>query len=55
MLMYNLLVAACLAYAGAVEQIGGVLLWPAVILHAIVGLLLVRDWLGQGRKAPKSR
>ena len=55
MMIYNLLITVLLGFAGAVEQIGGVLLWPAVILHAIVGLLLVRDWLGQGREAPNSR
>jgi len=55
MMIYNLLIAACLGYAGAAEHIFGALLWPAVGLHAIVGLLLVRDWLGQGRKAPNSR
>jgi len=41
LLTYNLLVAAYLAFLGAAEQAGGVLLWPVVGLHAVVaGLLL---------------
>jgi len=38
---YNLLIALELAYAGSADQADGVLLWPAVALHAIVGVLLV--------------
>lgn len=34
MLFYNLAVAAILAYAGLGQGIGGILLWPVVILHA---------------------
>ena len=41
LLTYNLLVAAYLAYLGAAQHLGGLLLWPAVGLHAVVaGLLL---------------
>lgn len=41
LLTYNLLVAAYLAYLGAAEHMGGLLLWPVVGLHAVVaGLLL---------------
>jgi hypothetical protein len=41
LLTYNLLVAAYLAYLGATEHLGGLLLWPVVGLHAVVaGLLL---------------
>ena len=42
MLIYNALIAAYLAYLGTVGHLGGVLLWPAVILHAAVTGLLVR-------------
>jgi hypothetical protein len=42
MLLYNGLIALCLAYAGGVDGLRGPLLWPAVILHAVVALLLVR-------------
>ena len=45
MLAYNVLIALCLADLGAVRHLGGVLLWPAVALHAVVALLLVRGWL----------
>ena len=41
MLTYNALVALYLACLGTVAHMGGVLLWPAVALHAAVALLLV--------------
>ena len=41
LLTYNLLVAAYLAYLGAAQHLGGLLLWPVVGMHAAVtGLLL---------------
>jgi hypothetical protein len=42
MASYNALIAICLGYVGAVDQIRGPLLWPAVALHAVVAVLLVR-------------
>ena len=44
MLTYNLLIALYLAYLGTAGHLGGLLLWPAVVLHAIVALLLVWTW-----------
>lgn len=44
MLVYNVLIALFLIYLFAVGHLGGILLWPGVILHAVVALLLVRDW-----------
>jgi hypothetical protein len=44
MLAYNVLVALYLAYLGAVGDSRGLLLWPAVALHALVALLLVWTW-----------
>jgi len=41
MLAYNMLVALYLAYLGTVGSLGGLLLWPAVALHAVVALLLI--------------
>jgi hypothetical protein len=52
MLTYNVLVALFLVYMFAVEHIGGVLLWPGVVLHAVVALLLV--WSSRG-VAPDSK
>ena len=43
MLIYNALIAAYLGYLGTVGHLGGWLLWPAVIAHAIVAGLLVRS------------
>jgi Ca2+/Na+ antiporter len=46
---YNALIALYLAYLGTVGRVGGLLLWPAVALHAVVALLLVWTWRGQRR------
>ena len=43
MLIYNALIAAYLAYMGTVGHLGGLLLWPGAILHAVVTGLLVRS------------
>ena len=37
MLMYNLVVTAVLAFAGIDLGLHGVVLWPAVVLHAAMG------------------
>ena len=44
MLVYNVLIALFLVYLFTVGHLGGVLLWPAVVLHAVVALLLVWSW-----------
>lgn len=41
MLAYNALIALYLGYLGFVEHAGGVLLWPAVAIHAAVTVALV--------------
>jgi Ca2+/Na+ antiporter len=41
MLFYNVLIALYLAYSSAAGHLGGVLLWPAVTLHAVVAFLLL--------------
>jgi len=41
MLAYNALIALYLAYLYLAGHLGGLLLWPAVALHAVVALLLV--------------
>ena len=48
MLVYNVLIAVFLAYLFTVEHIGGVLLWPAAALHAIVATLLY--WASSGER-----
>ena len=45
---YNLLAAAYLAYEGAASGHAGVLLWPAVLEHTLVGLVLATK-LGSAR------
>jgi hypothetical protein len=44
MLIYSALVTLYLAYLGAAGGLNGMLLWPAVFLHAILTALLVRDF-----------
>ena len=43
MLTYSALVTLYLAYLGFADSLAGALLWPAVILHAILTVLLTRD------------
>ena len=49
MLTYNMAVASFLAYLFIVDRIGGVLLWPGVILHAIVAVIMIWVWRGESR------
>jgi hypothetical protein len=44
MLIYSAAVALYLAYLGFAGGLGGVLLWPAVVVHAVVTILLARAW-----------
>ena len=44
MLLYNVLIALFLVYLFKAGHLGGVLLWPAVVLHAVVAMLLVWTW-----------
>ncbi len=44
MLIYNALIALFLVYLFVVGHLGGLLLWPGVVLHGVVALLLVRTW-----------
>jgi hypothetical protein len=45
MLAYNFLVASYLAYMGVLAESVGALLWPAVVVHAAITVLLVRGRL----------
>ena len=51
MLTYNSLIALYLAFLGTVRHVGGLLLWPAVTLHAAVALLLIWAWRRERRSA----
>jgi Ca2+/Na+ antiporter len=44
MLVYNVLLALYLAFLGTIRHLEGMLLWPAVALHAVVALLLLWAW-----------
>jgi hypothetical protein len=45
MLAYSVAVTLYLAYIGFAGHSAGVLLWPAVALHAVLSVLLGRAWL----------
>jgi hypothetical protein len=51
MLVYNALIALFLAWLGAVTRMGGLLLWPAAVLHAVVALALALTWRKDMRAA----
>ena len=45
MLTYSAAVTLYLAYVGLADGLTGILLWPAVVIHAILTFLLARSWL----------
>jgi hypothetical protein len=49
MVVYNALIALYLAHLGALRHLAGLLLWPAVALHAVVALLLLWTWRNERR------
>ena len=49
MLTYGALATLYLAYLGVIGEWAGPLLWPAVVLHGILTVLLARAWF-QSRK-----
>ncbi len=52
MLIYSAGVALYLAYFGLAGGLGGILLWPAIVLHVILSVLLGRVWLA-GDQRPR--
>jgi hypothetical protein len=50
MLLYSVAVTLYLAYLGFAGSFTGVLLWPAVALHAVLSIFLGRDWFGAEAK-----
>ena len=51
MLTYSAGVALYLAYLGLADGLGGILLWPAVVVHMILTALLTRDAMRAVREA----
>jgi hypothetical protein len=47
MLTYGALVTLYLAYLGIAGEFSGILLWPAVLLHAVLTILLARSWFNE--------
>ena len=52
MLTYSGAVALYLAYAGLALGFAGILLWPAVMLHAVLTLFLARSWFKPREDGP---
>lgn len=52
MLAYGGLVTLYLAYLGVTGEFSGILLWPAVALHAVLTLLLAWAWFKPQDHAP---
>ena len=52
MLTYSLLVTLYLVYLGVVALLAGILLWPAVVVHAVWILLVVAAWHHE-RQSPR--
>ena len=44
MLTYSLLVTIYLVYLGVVARLAGILLWPAVVAHAVWIFLVIAAW-----------
>ena len=45
LLIYNLLATLYLMHLGVGRRLVGMLLWPAVVLHSVLAILIVRAWL----------
>jgi len=53
MLTYSVLAALYLAFIGIGGNWVGSLLWPAVLIHILLSILLLRAWLKDGRPRKK--
>ena len=49
LLIFNVLATLYLGYLGAVAKMEGVLLWPAVAVHAALAILLALGWVVSAR------
>jgi hypothetical protein len=52
MVTYGAAVTLYLTYLGLAGGVGGVLLWPAVALHAVLTVILIRVRTGDGARRP---
>jgi hypothetical protein len=49
LLVFNVLATLYLGYLGGIAKMEGVLLWPAVAVHAALAILLVLGWVVRAR------
>ncbi len=54
MLTYSLLTTLYLGYLGFGGECVGSLLWPAVVVHAVLTILLARAWIKSGQSQERS-
>jgi hypothetical protein len=52
MFTYSALATLYLAYVGVAGGLTGLLLWPAVVIHALLTTLLIRAWFKERKKMP---
>ena len=52
MLVYSAAITLYLACVGLAGVADGVLLWPVIVLHAILTALLARSWLSASHRSP---
>ena len=52
MLVYSAAITFYLACVGLAGVADGVLLWPVIVLHAILTALLARSWLSARHRSP---
>ena len=55
MLTYNVLVTAFLMYLGFGGELVGILLWPVIVLHAVLSLLFAYEWFNDQRTKATTR
>ena len=52
MLFYDVVAIGIFLYARFALELAGLLLWPAIVIHAILAMLLIWSWRKEQRHAP---
>ena len=54
MLIYNTSIMLYLAYLGVAGGLGGILLWPAIAIHAVLALRFAYAWSNDHQPKPRN-